>query len=108
MFLKTLVFLTGTRTVANLAVRYTLCGRYTWCAHCMYLKSFPNIFPPTHSLRVTVIIQCESKMFFFKISRYYEEEKTFAVWLIRMYNPFKETLLKCLLQTVKLAANFFI
>ena len=31
-FFKNLVFLTD--TVADLAVRYTLCGRYTLCAHC--------------------------------------------------------------------------
>jgi hypothetical protein len=33
-FFKNLVFLTD--TVADLAVRYTLCGRYTLCAHCNY------------------------------------------------------------------------
>jgi hypothetical protein len=33
-FFENLVFLTD--TVADLAVRYTLCGRYTLCAHCMY------------------------------------------------------------------------
>jgi hypothetical protein len=31
-FFENLVFLT--ETVADLAVRYTLCGRYTLCAHC--------------------------------------------------------------------------
>jgi hypothetical protein len=31
-FFKNLVFLT--ETVADLAVRYTFCGRYTLCAHC--------------------------------------------------------------------------
>jgi hypothetical protein len=34
-FSKNLVFLTD--TVADLAVRYTLYGRYTLCAHCMHL-----------------------------------------------------------------------
>ncbi len=32
-FFENSVFLTD--TVADLAVRYTLCGRYTLCAHCI-------------------------------------------------------------------------
>ncbi len=43
-FFENLVFLTD--TVADLAVRYTLCGRYTLCAHCrlFYAHELPGDF----------------------------------------------------------------
>ncbi len=41
-FSENLVFLTD--TVADLAVRYTLCGRYTLCAHCIFLGGFLDFF----------------------------------------------------------------
>ncbi len=49
-FFENLVFLTD--TVAGLAVRYTLCGRYTLCAHCILIYYSARLgFPKGGGLR---------------------------------------------------------
>jgi hypothetical protein len=68
-FLKNLVFLTD--TVADLAVRYTLCGRYTLCTHC---SCFSVLKKPARLF--TVVIQ--SLVWYLIVSLFFKSPALFG------------------------------
>ncbi len=68
MFFENLIFLTA--TVADLAVPYTLCRRYTLCAHFIYQKNrilcwFKNVEKVAKKCTHKSYWKCDGKMYFF-------------------------------------------